>query len=182
MTNTSITDSLILSDWKKAWKNQAVVISAYEDRIKELEEEVIHWKSNHDNQVKLKSQLMDRPDLKDRAASIEKLNARIQELEAWNEMLRETGHWIGQDEAYDLKVAVQKFLDMTRLGRILDEETTVWEVPCWQMRELKEALNKCGSFKSYSLTPPPKHKEPPHNHPTQIPPQEFESPQTEPNL
>jgi uncharacterized coiled-coil DUF342 family protein len=49
-------------------------------RIKELEQEVVHWKSNHDNQVKLKAQLMDRPDLKDRAASIQKLQEEISAL------------------------------------------------------------------------------------------------------
>jgi hypothetical protein len=37
MTNTPITDNLILSDWKKAWRNQATVLSAYEDEINKLQ-------------------------------------------------------------------------------------------------------------------------------------------------
>lgn len=64
-------------------------------RIKELESQVNHWKSNHDNQKTLKSQLMDRPDLKDRAQSIWKLYKRIAELEGktdfpdWNQWFKE---------------------------------------------------------------------------------------------
>lgn len=53
-------------------------------RILELEKSRDMWKANHDNQVKLKNQLMDRPDLKDRAESILKLNKRIEELETMN--------------------------------------------------------------------------------------------------
>ena len=44
------------------------------------------WKAAHDNQVKLKRILTDRPDLKDRAASMQKLLA---ELKAANERIRE---------------------------------------------------------------------------------------------
>jgi len=132
-------------------------------RIQEMEKDRDMWKSNHDNQVKLKHQLMDRPDLKDRAASVKRLNARIEELETQNEILIETGHWIGQDEAYDLKVAVQEFLKNSLFA---PED----------FFKLKEALKACDSINS-----PPKHTEPPHNHPTQTPPQESESPQTEPN-
>jgi hypothetical protein len=119
-------------------------------RIQELESEVAHWKSNHDNQKNLKSQLMDRPDLKDRAASIQKLQERIAELETQNEVLIETGHWIGQDEAHDLKVAVQKFLDYARIGGLGSDSKGVIFVPLWQMQELRDALNNCGEFKSYS--------------------------------
>ena len=98
--------------------------------------------------------------------------SKIKELEAQNKILIETDHWIGQDEAHGLKVVVKKFLDMTRLGRILDEEATVWEVPCWQMNELSKALRD-SKFNS-----PPKHKAPPHSHPIHSPPQESEHPQT----
>lgn len=161
-------------------------------RIKELESQVNHWKSNHDNQKTLKSQLMDRPDLKDRAASIQKLQEQIQELtedrnswrershekaqearlteyysgqiariqeqdkkieelqdvanhtkrhndylivqnedlETRNRILIETGHWIGQDEAHDLKVAVENFLAEPFFGP-------------QEYRNLREALNAC---------------------------------------
>lgn len=43
-------------------------------------EEVEKWKANHDNQVTLRRMLMDRPDLKERAALVSKLadeNARL---------------------------------------------------------------------------------------------------------
>lgn len=41
-----------------------------EARIIELEKEVAHWEANHNNQVKLKAAIMDRPDLKDRAEKV----------------------------------------------------------------------------------------------------------------
>jgi len=50
-------------------------------QLAESRTETHFWKSSHDNQVELKRQLMDRPDLKDRAASLQKLHARIAQLE-----------------------------------------------------------------------------------------------------
>jgi hypothetical protein len=53
---------------------------AAEARVKELEAEAAMWKANHDNQVKLKSLLINRPDLGDRAPKIQKMldeNARL---------------------------------------------------------------------------------------------------------
>ncbi len=38
------------------------------------------WKANHDNQVKLRRELMDRPDLGDRAKSLRELHAHIDRL------------------------------------------------------------------------------------------------------
>jgi hypothetical protein len=52
-------------------------------RIIELEKEVAHWKANHDNQVKLKSALMDRPDLKDRATKVHALFKHVEVLSAF---------------------------------------------------------------------------------------------------
>jgi len=43
--------------------------------------ETAKWKSSHDNQVELKRQLMDRLDLGERAASLQKLYAKIAKLE-----------------------------------------------------------------------------------------------------
>jgi allantoicase len=43
------------------------------DMINKLRAEVAQWKANHDNQVKLKSILIQRPDLGDRAERIQKL-------------------------------------------------------------------------------------------------------------
>lgn len=40
------------------------------------------WKANHDNQVKLRRELMDRPDLGDRAKSLQELHAHIDRLRA----------------------------------------------------------------------------------------------------
>lgn len=50
--------------------------------IRRLQAERDHWKANHDNQVAIKSALISRPDLCDRAPRIEKLiaeNARLRE-------------------------------------------------------------------------------------------------------
>lgn len=66
-----------------------------ESKVEQLEKEVAQWKSNHDNQVALKRQLMDRPDLKDRANSIWRLHKRIAELEGktdfpdWNQWFKD---------------------------------------------------------------------------------------------
>ena len=75
--------------WQEKARQYGIVIEAKDKRIAELESQVNHWKSNHDNQKTLKSQLMDRPDLKDRAASIQKLQERIVQLELDNESLRQ---------------------------------------------------------------------------------------------
>ena len=44
--------------------------------------EAVKWKASHDNQVALKRMLMDRPDLKDRAASMQLMQAEIGALKA----------------------------------------------------------------------------------------------------
>lgn len=75
---------------------------------------------------------------------------RIEDLEAQNKILIETGHWIGQDEAHDLKVAVQKFLEYARIGGLGSDSKGVIFVHLWQMQELRDALNNCNDFKSYS--------------------------------
>ena len=66
-----------------------------------------------------------------------------EELEARNKILIETGHWIGQDEAHDLKIAVEKFLLYTRLGRIGVGNKQFWDTPDWQIQDLSKALNNC---------------------------------------
>lgn len=182
-------------------------------RIEDLKEEVAHWKSNHDNQVKLKTQPMDRPDLKDRAASIQKLQDkiseqnkligefmqlaknsiscvkilknRIEELETQNKILIETGHWIGQDEAHDLKTEVEEFLASMRWENN-------WVASSESINKLRDALNNCNPHRGSNfndflkedcgmsdeeINSPPKHTEPPNNHPIHSPPQEFEHPQ-----
>jgi soluble cytochrome b562 len=55
-----------------------------ESTVWRLEDSLVHmtkerdmWKANHDNQVKLKSILMDRPDLKDRSASMQQLISKL---------------------------------------------------------------------------------------------------------
>lgn len=61
-----------------------------------------------------------------------------EELEARNKILIETGHWIGQDEAHDLKVAVENFLANQFFGP-------------QEYKNLREALNNCSN-------PKPEHK------------------------
>lgn len=53
-----------------------------------------------------------------------------EELEARNKILIETGHWIGQNEAHDLKIAVENFLAEPFFGP-------------QEYRNLREALNAC---------------------------------------
>lgn len=91
--NKGLRDSLY--EWQEKARQYSIVIEVKDKRINELESQVNHWKSNHDNQKTLKSQLMDRLDLKDRAQSIWKLYKRIAELEGktdfpdWNQWFKE---------------------------------------------------------------------------------------------
>lgn len=57
-------------------------IISLRQQLAEVTRERDHWKANHDHQVDVKRQLMDRPDLADRARSVVELNARIAELES----------------------------------------------------------------------------------------------------
>ena len=50
------------------------------EALESLKKEVHQWKSNHDNQVKLKSILIDRPDIKDRANHMSKFIKENTEL------------------------------------------------------------------------------------------------------
>lgn len=52
---------------------------AMEQRYEAMEKERDMWKANHDNQVKLKSALLDRPDLQDRARSLQLLHEELNE-------------------------------------------------------------------------------------------------------
>jgi hypothetical protein len=56
------------------------IVNLHEGEIEALKAEAAKWKANHDNQVKLKSLLINRPDLGDRAPRIQKLldeNAKL---------------------------------------------------------------------------------------------------------
>jgi len=57
-----------------------------EKEINDLKNQVKHWKSNHDNQVKIKSILIQRPDLRDRANRIQKL---IEDNKSINSLLND---------------------------------------------------------------------------------------------
>lgn len=61
-----------------------------EQEIKAITEQRDMWKSNHNNQVKINQLLRDRPDLKDRAKSIDKL---IEERDRLAEALRKAISW-----------------------------------------------------------------------------------------
>jgi NTP pyrophosphatase (non-canonical NTP hydrolase) len=60
-------------------------LSNTEVELRYWREEAHRWKANHDNQVKLKAALMDRPDLQERARLVTRLaaerDAAVQELE-----------------------------------------------------------------------------------------------------
>lgn len=77
------------------------IVNLHEGEIEALKAEAAKWKANHDNQVKLKSLLINRPDLGDRAPRIQKLldeNARI--IQDWADTdtaVRETCRKAGLD-------------------------------------------------------------------------------------
>lgn len=150
---------------KDDYHTLSVAFAAREKRIAELESQVTHWKSNHDEQLKVKRQLLDRPDLQDRAASIKKLEAENNKLKC--QVLIEQAK--NKDLAYlrgrvieleHLRVTAQEFLKNSLFAPK-------------DFFRLKDALKACDSINS-----PPKHTVPPHNHPIHSPPQESEHPQT----
>lgn len=53
--------------------NQITLEGFEQNTLIKLLREVKHWKSNHDNQVKMKKLLLDRPDIKERATLLTKL-------------------------------------------------------------------------------------------------------------
>lgn len=53
-----------------------------------LQKEIDKWKASHDNQVKLRRMLMDRPDLKERAKLVSRLTEENQKLQKEIERLR----------------------------------------------------------------------------------------------
>lgn len=55
----------------KAERDEAMDLVAQQRvSIRQLTSQCTHWKDNHDNQVKIKAALLDRPDLKDRAPRV----------------------------------------------------------------------------------------------------------------
>ena len=67
-------------------------IDPYIKRIREVEAERDQWKANHDNQVELKRALMDRPDLGDRAVTVQKITAQLAEQADWILNQKSVGH------------------------------------------------------------------------------------------
>jgi acetate kinase len=83
------------------------------DFARQLERELNHWKANHDNQVKIKSTLIERPDLGDRASKIQKL---IEENSIMREALEAIGdRFCDGENTYDdwrfMGETVKKALD-----------------------------------------------------------------------
>jgi len=56
--------------------NEACIANQYEV-IKEIADERDHWKANHDNQVKLKETLTERPDLRERSAKMNEVMDKL---------------------------------------------------------------------------------------------------------
>ena len=83
--------ALTVSNYAKqqGWgKNWCIGDVCSRDAITSLEKETKKWKDNHDNQVKLKSILIQRPDLGDRAERIQKLINENSALKAEYEKLK----------------------------------------------------------------------------------------------
>jgi N-acetylmuramoyl-L-alanine amidase CwlA len=73
-----------MQGWSDNW---CIADVCSRETMNALNKEIKQWKANHDNQVKLKSILIQRPDLKDRANRMskfmkenQKLQTRLQEL------------------------------------------------------------------------------------------------------
>ena len=63
-------------------------ITEQDTEIERLAAEAAHWRANCANAVALKRELLDRPDLADRAKSIQAKDARIRELEEAVDLLK----------------------------------------------------------------------------------------------
>jgi len=90
MSDTPRTDANVSITTKEGCETIAPGFARQLEReLNDARAELAHWKANHDNQVKIKSTLIERPDLGDRAPKIQKLieeNAAMREaLEAIEE-------------------------------------------------------------------------------------------------
>jgi hypothetical protein len=87
MSDTPRTDANVSITTKEGCETIAPDFARQLEReLNDARAELAHWKANHDNQVKIKSTLIQRPDLGDRASKIQKL---IEENAAMREALRE---------------------------------------------------------------------------------------------
>lgn len=73
-TQEQLESALKYADVGLAIECDCVILAA---EVRRLQSERDMWKANHDNQVELKRILTDRPDLGDRAASMQKLRADL---------------------------------------------------------------------------------------------------------
>lgn len=73
-------------DHGEPWQLTTDFARQLERELNDARAELAHWKANHDNQVKIKSTLIERPDLEDRASKIQKL---IEENAAMREAIME---------------------------------------------------------------------------------------------
>lgn len=88
-------------------------------RLTALAEEGGKWKANHDNQVALRRALMDRPDLKERAALVERLAA---ERDAWK---AEAEKWRELNDNSDIGI---EMLDRNQISdEVLEKSTRLWK-------------------------------------------------------
>lgn len=62
------------ASWVETNRANALTLASFSEKLErqrdEARKEAAMWKANHDNQVKLKAALMDRPDLGDRARKV----------------------------------------------------------------------------------------------------------------
>jgi len=96
------------------------IVGWHEGEIEDLKAEAAKWKANHDNQVKLKSLLINRPDLGERAPRIQKMLDENAKLRA------------GMAEAY-------KIIDVLYMDA-LDSHKESWPRAREWMEEWKENL------------------------------------------
>lgn len=108
MSDTPRTDEFILQCLRTE-SNWGLLARQLERELNEARAEAAKWKANHDNQVALKSVIIQRPDLRDRAERVQSLieerdEARTQLKVAYDDLLYiATMLEYDQDDAHRLR-------------------------------------------------------------------------------
>lgn len=122
-----------LYEWQEKVRQNQVIIGAKDERIADLEGKVERLEDLQDawEYVHISEEI---------PVSYSTLLTRVRDLETQNRILIETGHWIGQDEAYDLKVAAEELFESLRWK-------SEWTVTHEAKNKLRDALFNCKSHK-----------------------------------
>ena len=78
------------------------IIAQLVEFIDQLSKERDEWKANHDNQVKIKRTLTDRPDLQERAHLVQELNKKVDDMQIAIDAV-----WAAWTQGADFQAAVE---------------------------------------------------------------------------